>query len=560
MEKRVIIAFVLSFVVLYAFRTLYSPTPPPQEEQQPGQSQPAPVVPNQPPSVPPAVNEDIAPTRTEEVHAQNGEDVTIDTPLYIATISNVGGVLKSYRLKAYKDGEGHPVELINQSGGSRGGWPLALMTGDSSLSDRLNKALFAVTRDGDEVTLEYGSSGVYARKVIQFDSQNYQFTYNSNLTDNGRNVPHSVLWRDGFGDQSLVPLDERKQNALFQTDTSFTRVPLTSLKDLTDTTYKCGLFSNCPTSVVTARAGVEDQYFVATLASLQGPTAVSFHRQQYSGADGKPVGSLVLSVAVPEHGKLAVYVGPKQQEWLTRADPQLAGLVSYGTFGFIARPLLATLLWIHRYIGNFGWSIILLTVALNLVLFPLRLKQQVSMLKMQKIQPHMRRLQDQYKKLKANDPRRMQVQTDMMNLYKEHGVNPMGGCLPLVLQMPLLFGFYSALAYSIELRRAPWIFWIKDLSQPDPYYVIPISMAVAMFLQQKLTPTANVDPAQAKMMMIMPLVFTFMFLNYGSGLALYWLTGSIISVGQQVFINKYWSPQAEAKLRARSRADEKQGT
>jgi YidC/Oxa1 family membrane protein insertase len=311
---------------------------------------------------------------------------------------------------------------------------------------------------------------------------------------------------------------------------------------------------------MTSRAGVEDQYFVAALASLQGATAVSFHRQQYSGADGKPVGSLVLSVTVPEHGKLAVYVGPKQQEWLTRADPQLAGLVSYGTFGFIARPLLAILLWIHRYIGNFGWSIILLTIALNLVLFPLRLKQQVSMLKMQKIQPQMRRLQDQYKKLKANDPRRMQVQTDMMNLYKEHGVNPMGGCLPLLLQMPLLFGFYSALAYSIDLRRAPWIFWIKDLSQPDPYYVIPISMAVAMFLQQKLTPTANVDPAQAKMMMVMPIVFTFMFLNYGSGLALYWLTGSIISVGQQVFINKYWSPQAEAKLRARPRADEKQGT
>jgi YidC/Oxa1 family membrane protein insertase len=197
---------------------------------------------------------------------------------------------------------------------------------------------------------------------------------------------------------------------------------------------------------------------------------------------------------------------------------------------------------------------------MNLVLFPLRLKQQVSMLKMQKIQPQMRRLQDQYKKLKPNDPRRVQVQTDMMNLYKEHGVNPMGGCLPLVLQMPLLFAFYSALQYSVELRHAPWMLWIKDLSQPDPYYVIPIAMAVAMFLQQKMTPTANVDPAQAKMMMIMPLVFTFMFLSYGAGLALYWLTGSIIGVGQQVFINKYWSPQAEAKLRAKSPPEEKRGT
>jgi YidC/Oxa1 family membrane protein insertase len=182
------------------------------------------------------------------------------------------------------------------------------------------------------------------------------------------------------------------------------------------------------------------------------------------------------------------------------------------------------------------------------------------MLKMQKIQPKMRRLQDQYKKLKATDPRRAQVQSEMMGLYKEHGVNPMGGCLPLVLQMPLLFGFYSALAYSIELRRAPWIFWIKDLSQYDPYYVIPILMAVAMIVQQKLTPTANVDPAQAKMMMLMPLMMTFMFLFYSSGLALYWLTGSVIGIGQQVFINKYWSPQAEAKLASRPNPDETRGT
>jgi YidC/Oxa1 family membrane protein insertase len=148
----------------------------------------------------------------------------------------------------------------------------------------------------------------------------------------------------------------------------------------------------------------------------------------------------------------------------------------------------------------------------------------------------------------------------MMGLYKEHGVNPMGGCLPLLLQMPLLFGFYSALSYSIELRRAPWIFWIRDLSHYDPYYVIPILMAVAMIVQQKLTPTANVDPAQAKMMMIMPLMFTFMFLFYSSGLALYWLTSNVIGIGQQVFINKYWSPQAEAKLRARSKPDDQRGT
>jgi YidC/Oxa1 family membrane protein insertase len=233
-------------------------------------------------------------------------------------------------------------------------------------------------------------------------------------------------------------------------------------------------------------------------------------------------------------------------------------VLDYGYFEFIAKPLMVALNWTNSYIGNFGWSIVLVTVVINLVIFPLRLKQHVSMLKMQKIQPHMKRLQDQFKKLKPNDPKRAQIQGEMMGLYKQHGVNPMGGCLPLLLQMPLLFGFYSALAYSIELRQAPWIFWIKDLSRYDPYYVIPILMAVAMIAQQKLTPTANLDPIQAKMMLLMPVMMTFLFLWYSSGLALYWLTGSVVGVAQQVFINKYWTPQAEAKL-ARAKTKEPRG-
>ena len=177
------------------------------------------------------------------------------------------------------------------------------------------------------------------------------------------------------------------------------------------------------------------------------------------------------------------------------------------------------------------------------------------MQKMQKIQPQMRTLQDKYKKLKANDPRRAQVQAEMMGLYKQHGVNPMGGCLPLLLQMPVFFGLYSMLSVSIELRRAPWLLWIKDLSQHDPYYVIPILMAISMFIMQKMTPT-TVDPAQAKIMMIMPLMFAFMFLWVQAGLTLYWLTSNIVGIGQQVFINKYWSPHAETKLDARGRPKE----
>jgi YidC/Oxa1 family membrane protein insertase len=548
MEKRVIIAFVMSFVVLYAFRTLYSP-PKPAEPQQSAQSQappaPAPAQPTPPEVAKGPKPEEPAPNTPRDLQGEKPENFAIDTPLYAATISNVGGVLRNFFLKTYKDGEGHPLQLINQMAGDRVGFPLAITTGDKTIDEELAKGVFSGHQEDDTLKLEYAANGLYARKDLVFDRDNYVFSLRTTVTKDGKALPHSVVWQGGFGDQS-IPQDVARKNAVYQSDSSYKKVALRSLKDATQ-------------EFTSPRAGVEDQYFLgAFLTDI--PTSVKVHKQEYPGPDGKPVPSLVVSQVMPPEKPLRIYVGPKQRDALEKADPELSAVLDYGYFSFIAKPLVGLLLWIHRYIGNYGWSIILLTVALNLILFPLRLKQQVSMLKMQKIQPQMRRLQDQYKKLKANDPRRTQVQSDMMNLYKEHGVNPMGGCLPLLLQMPLLFGFYAALAYSIELRRAPWIFWIKDLSQPDPFYVIPIAMAVAMFLQQKLTPTANVDPAQAKMMMIMPLVFTFMFLSYGSGLALYWLTGSIIGLGQQVFINKYWSPQTEAKLRAQARPKEQQGT
>jgi YidC/Oxa1 family membrane protein insertase len=547
MEKRVIIAFALSILIMYAFNALYRPRPQPEA---PIVSQ-APAAPTPETNVPPSpakavsketsVAEEPSPTN---VKGEKAEDFTVETPLYVATLSNVGGTLRSYRLKEYSDGEGQPLELIEEVAGEKVGWPLVFVTGDKALDDELAGALYVGNRANDELNLEFAAHGLYARKALRFDPENYVFTLQTTLTKDGKAVPHGVTWEGGFGDQS-IPQDPTKKNAVYQSEGTFKRVALARIKEQQD--------------VTTFRAGVEDQYFLAMLLSPDAPLTARISKEEYPGPDSKPASSLLVSVMLPAETPVRIYVGPKQSVWLSKADPQLSAALDYGYFGFIARPLVYCLLWIHSYIGNFGWSIVLLTIALNLVLFPLRLKQQVAMLKMQKIQPKMRRLQDQYKKLKTGDPKRAQVQTEMMNLYKEHGVNPMGGCLPLLLQMPLLFGFYSALAYSIELRRAPWIFWIKDLSQYDPYYVIPILMAVAMIVQQKLTPTANVDPAQAKMMMLMPLMLTFMFLWYSSGLALYWLTGSLIGIAQQVVINKYWSPQAEERLNVRAKPDAPRG-
>jgi YidC/Oxa1 family membrane protein insertase len=458
----------------------------------------------------------------------------------------VGGVLRSFKLKEYSDGKGQPVELIDQQAGSKVGWPLAVVTGDKSVDELLQKGLFTARRDSDKLVLEFADKGLYARKVMAFDPHSYMFTLEASLLKDGKPIPATLVWQGNFGDQSIPP-DPSKRNAVYQMDMAFKRVALRSLKDQ-------------PQDFTSARAGVDDQYFLAAFLSDGNTGSVRVQKHEYPGADGKPVATLSVGVPLPDHKPIRVYVGPKQRDALTSVDPQLGAALDYGYFGFIAKPLLFVLLWLHSFIGNFGWAIILLTVAMNLVLFPLAVKQQTSMIKMQKIQPQMKRLQDQYKKLKATDPKRTQVQTDMMNLYKEHGVNPMGGCLPLLLQMPLFFGFYSALAYSIELRRAPWILWIKDLSQYDPYYVIPILMAVAMIVQQKLTPTANVDPAQAKMMLLMPVMMIFLFLSYSSGLSLYWFTGSVVGIARQVAINKYWSPQAEAKINSRAKSSEPRNT
>jgi YidC/Oxa1 family membrane protein insertase len=542
MEKRVIIAFILSFAVLYGFQALFSPPPQQQPADSPAavQNTPAPA-PAQAPAnsvspVQPSPATATPAVPVEEIRGEEPEEFVFDSPLYTATLSNIGGALKSFKLKAYGD-ERSPLELINETIASKVGWPLVLVTGDAALDETLAGASFVGRRDREQITFEFSSAGVHARKVLQFDPSKFEFALESSVTRDGKSLSHGIAWQGDFGDQSL-PRDPVQRNAVYQDGTAFTRLNVGSIEE--------------PQSLSSLRVGVEDQYFLAMFLSPDQPLPLKVQKEEHPGEDGDPVATVFLSVGIPDGKTVRVYVGPKQQQQLTLVDPQLAAVIDYGMFEFIAKPLVVALLWIHSYIGNFGWAIVILTLAINLVLFPLRLKQQVSMQKMQKIQPQMRRLQDQYKKLKPTDPRRNDAQKEMMNLYKEHGVNPVGGCLPLLLQMPVLFGFYNALNYAIELRRAPWILWINDLSRHDPYFILPILMAVSMIVMTKLSPT-TVDPAQAKIMMIMPVMMTVLFIYVSSGLVLYWLMSNVAGIGQQVFINKYWAPP-ETKAQIRNKA------
>jgi YidC/Oxa1 family membrane protein insertase len=222
--------------------------------------------------------------------------------------------------------------------------------------------------------------------------------------------------------------------------------------------------------------------------------------------------------------------------------------VNFGFFGWLAVPLLGALKWLHGIVGNWGWSIVLLTVLINLAMFPLRHKSVVSMRRMQELQPQLKAIQDRYANLKVTDPAKQKMNTEVMNLYREKGVNPASGCIPMLLMMPVLLAFYAMLGYAIELRGAGFGLWIHDLSQPDPFYVIPILVAATMFWQQKMSP-ATADPAQQRMMMFMPIMFGFIFLTTAAGTALYWFVSNVWGIGQQYFTNWLIGPPAVHAVR-----------
>ena len=217
-------------------------------------------------------------------------------------------------------------------------------------------------------------------------------------------------------------------------------------------------------------------------------------------------------------------------------------------FAWIVVPLLRALKWVNGYIGNYGWSIIALTVLINLVMFPLRHKSVVSMRRMQEIQPEVKAIQDRYANLKMSDPAKQKMNVELMNLYRERGANPASGCVPMLLTMPVLFAFYSMLSVAIELRGAPFIWWIKDLSVHDPYYITPVLMGISQFVQTRMTPS-TADPMQQKMMMFMPLIMMSFFLWAPSGLVLYWLVSNVWAIGQQAVTNRLIGPTAQRTIR-----------
>jgi YidC/Oxa1 family membrane protein insertase len=294
-------------------------------------------------------------------------------------------------------------------------------------------------------------------------------------------------------------------------------------------------------------AGIDDQYFAAAFlpppnTTLQTTTyqdtvasAVNNTEQPYPG----------VAIGGAGRNQFGVFIGPKELNLLHMVNPKLDGIVDWGWFGVVAKPLFIVLHFLNdKWVHNYGWSIVILTIIINFALFPLKLSSLKSSRKMQVLQPEMKRINDKYKGIGMSDPRAANKQQEMMDLYKKHGVNPVGGCIPLLIQMPFIYAFYKVLAVSIELRHASWL-WVPDLSQHEPFEIhfLPLIMVVTSYALQRMTPPpAATDPNQQRMMQFMPLMYLFFFWSLSSGVVLYWLTGNIVGLAQQWFFNKTAAP------------------
>jgi len=533
MEKRLIIAVLLSIGVLYAYSLIFPPakTPPtgggaPQQAALTSASQPA--------AGESAVSVTPVPASAAEAQVQtaaSARDITVDTDVYTAVFSSQGAGLKKLVLKKYKESlapGGKDIVLVDETAPNR----FAVLTDSREFGISPTDVFSSSTEglklsDGQQGTVEFSTvsqQGLVFKKIYSFSGDSYRIGLTQELQNTGGAKVDGVLHLL----QNARVVDHKKEGRYeVYAPTTLTEedVNIDKLDKLSEnpTQYDKGV-------VWTAFA---DKYFTDAVISEKGSIAAVRTSRPSSDLLVRDVSSPAISVPPGQSASLAysLYYGPKDLDILKMQGNRLQEVIDYGWFGPIAKPLILSLKFLYKYTGNYGVAIIIITFALKLLFFPLTHKSFKSMKDMQKLQPMMAELKE---KLKGD---RDAMNKAVMELYKTHKVNPMGGCLPMLVQIPVFFGLYRALMYSIELRHAPFYLWITDLSAKDPYYVTPVIMGATMFIQQKMTPT-NMDPIQAKMMLALPVVFTFMFLNFPAGLVLYWLINNVLTIAQQAYINK----------------------
>lgn len=512
MEKRTLLAIVLAILVLILWQYIV-PQPPPKKVEKKIEK----VIPKE---GRPLIKEE----RSRPIGAIKEKEINVETALYRAILTNKGGVIKSWELKRYTDKNKRAVQLLRPrpeaqpEGVKASVLPLSILSEDEGLKEGILRGYYMV--DADKVLLHKGkdkgkvtftyqdAGGAVLIKTLTFYNNDYRIDLR--VETEGMKGGYTLSMGEDFG--------------IFNPEEGWAHVgPVCKVnrKKITDKPEK--IKDSLTYKGDIAWTALEDKYFTAVLVPISKADEVIIKR----------TGGLVSTglKGMFEDAEFLLYVGPKEYDRLKALKVSLEDIIDYGWFSFLARPLFSVLKFFYSFAKNYGIAIILLTAVIRIIFIPLMTKSQKSMKAMQALAPKINEIREKYKK----DPQRMN--REVMALYRKHKINPMGGCLPIILQIPIFIALYNVLMYAIELRGAPFYLWINDLSQKDPFYILPIAMGISMVIQQKMTPS-TVDPMQSKIMMILPVVFTFMFLSFPSGLVLYWLMNNLLSIAQQYYINK----------------------
>lgn len=528
---------VLSILVLFLYQAIFIK---PSQQAKPGLPQlektgkekqgPRPEVPAALEKKPPEPAQVAIPGA---IMAGQEQEIEVRTPLYVAKWSNRGAVLKSWRLSHYLDETNQGLELVSSFAQEAGVSPFSLRLDDKALETAVNQAYFQASvpslnlkKEAEaELIFDYSDGkSVFIRKRFVFRGDSYDFRTEISVIKDGGEADYRVIWGPGIGrhltGKGALVASGASGVALYQPPKVF-RLAERKLKE-----ERLEMSS-------LAWAAYEDNYTAALFVfpNLKGKAA--FRKEVVQAGEGTSVEMFFLEVSSPELSR----IGPKEIDDLKAFGHDSKKLINFGFFGAIVEILLMGLKAFYRLMPNWGIAIILLTFVIKVIFFPLTYSSTKSMARMQELQPKIKALQAKYKKAKRDIEERRKMNEEMMKLYKEHGINPAAGCLPILIQFPVFIAFYRLLVIAVELRRSPFLLWVKDLSARDPYYILPILMGITQYISQRMVPT-SADPTQKRLTLIMPVFMTIIFLNFQSGLVLYWLTNNVLQIIQQYVMNR----------------------
>lgn len=522
LNKRLLLALALSFFVFIGYSYFFPPAKPIQDTQQTTNAS------HQTPQVDTASNTNMPtpsttanPNTVAPMQAASSILVTLKADHYLISIDELGRISQMELLESkYRDDEGHNLKILDVNEVK----PLEVRFSDVKLNEEAFNTPYSyegdsvvdVSTDLQTVTLTQVLSSVTLTKKIIFKPTG-EYTVDITTT-----VPAPYFITPGHR-----PVADKSMYMLV-------RGALVKGADNIINTIEDGDAEGYEKYENAKIASAFDRYVASIFYDFEKGLNVSILQEKNDDP--------LIFVQGMQNLHLGAYIGPKEERILKAINPELTDAIEFGWFSFLSKPFFEVLLWINDHMGNWGWSIILFTLLVKVILFPLSYKGMMSMQKLKDLAPKMKEIKEKYK----GDPAKMNAQ--MMEMYKKHGANPMGGCLPLLLQIPVFFALYRVLLNADELQGAGWILWIENLAAMDPYFVLPILMGASMWFQQKITPSNFTDPLQEKIFKWFPVIMTVFFIYFPSGLVLYWLVNNLFTIAQQYFINHMYAKQKDAAI------------